>query len=449
MSLPRYPAYKDSITKWLGKVPSTWDVRRAKVLFEIRKRIAGVDGYDILSITQSGIKIKDIESNDGQLSMDYSKYQIVEVGDFAMNHMDLLTGYVDVAKTVGVTSPDYRVFSIRNAKACHWKYFLYLFQNGYKQKIFYAFGQGASQLGRWRLPTDQFNDFSFPLPTLTEQEQIAAFLDRETTKIDALISEQVILIKLLAEKRHATISHAVTKGLNPNAPMKASGVEWLGEVPKHWKVKRMRFVAELNPSKSEIASIDRATEVSFLPMDAIGDDGTIRLEKTRLISEVETGYTYFRNDDVVVAKITPCFENGKGAVMRELLENVGFGTTELIVVRPLRSETSSEYLHWIFMSTSFRKRGEGAMYGAGGQKRVPDDFVRNFEIAFAPIHEQALIVAFLEEETGRVDALTAVANRGIDLLRERRGALISAAVTGKIDVRQVVHQEQATLQEAA
>ena len=311
-------------------------------------------------------------------------------------------------------------------------------------------GEGAmyGAGGQKRISDDFVRNFPVAFPPLEEQFAIATFLDCETAKIDALISEQERLITLLAEKRQATISHAVTKGLNPNAPMKDSGVEWLGEVPEHWALKRIRFVAELNPSKSEIGDVDRATEISFLPMDAIGDDGTIRLEKTRPISEVVTGYTYFRNEDVVVAKITPCYENGKGAVMRGLLEGVGFGTTELIVVRPLPNEANSDYLHWIFRSTLFRKLGEGSMYGAGGQKRVPDDFVRNFEIAFAPLHEQSLIIAFIEKETSRFDALTAEANRGIDLLKERRSALISAAVTGKIDVRQAVRQEQTKIQEA-
>jgi type I restriction enzyme S subunit len=152
MSLPRYFEYKDSGVDWLGEVPSTWSVRRIRFLFEIRKRIVGTGGYDVLSITQQGVKIKDLDSNDGQLSMDYSKYQIVEIGDFAMNHMDLLTGYVDISKFFGVTSPDYRVFSLRDPNACNDRYFLYIFQYAYKQRIFYAFGQGSSQLGRWRLP---------------------------------------------------------------------------------------------------------------------------------------------------------------------------------------------------------------------------------------------------------------------------------------------------------
>ncbi|MFZ2627386.1 MAG: restriction endonuclease subunit S, partial [Rugosibacter sp.] len=190
MILPRYPKYKDSGVAWLGKVPEHWSIRRVRWLCEIKKRIAGELGHDVLSITQQGIRIRDLDSNDGQISMDYSKYQFVEIGDFAMNHMDLLTGYVDLSPVSGVTSPDYRVFAIRDPSICHDKYLLYLFQMGYKNRIFYAYGQGSSQLGRWRLPTEQFHDLPFPLPPKSEQQNIAAFLDRETLMIDALVAEQ-------------------------------------------------------------------------------------------------------------------------------------------------------------------------------------------------------------------------------------------------------------------
>src|SRR6185312_1072441 len=213
------------------------------------------------------------------------------------------------------------------------------------------------------------------------------------------------------------------------AEYRDSGVAWLGEVPAHWQVKRLRFVAELNPSKSEVTSLDRQTEVSFLPMDAISDDGSIRLDETRTLAQVENGYTYFRDGDVVIAKITPCFENGKGAVVRGLLEGVGFGTTELIVVRPKPQVTTSDYLGWLFTSPTFRKDAEGAMYGAGGQKRVPDSFVRDYLDAVPPLEEQSAIAAFLDRETGKIDALIAEQEKLLTLLAEKRQASISHAVT--------------------
>lgn len=210
---------------------------------------------------------------------------------------------------------------------------------------------------------------------------------------------------------------------------KASGVEWLGDVPEYWEVKRLRFVAELNPSKSEVATLARETVVSFLPMESIGDDGTLILDKEKTIGELETGYTYFRDGDVTIAKITPCYENGKGGLMRGLKNGIGFGTTELIVARPKAFQSIGSYLHYLFISQVFRDIGESHMYGAGGQKRVPDAFVRNFTMAIPPLPEQTAIATFLDRETAKIDALIAEQRRLIELLKEKRQAVISHAVT--------------------
>lgn len=445
MSLPQYSKYKSSGAKWLGEVPFSWDVRRAKYLFEIKKRIAGVDGFDILSITQQGIKIKDIESNDGQISMDYSKYQVVEVGDFAMNHMDLLTGYVDIAQTLGVTSPDYRVFSIRKKEICDAKYFLSLFQNGYRQKIFYAFGQGASQLGRWRLPTDQFNDFVFPLPPLEEQKKIVAFLDRETAKIDSLISEQEKLISLLAEKRQATISHAVTKGLAANPLMKYSGVEWLGDVPDTWEVWKLSHVFSNIGSGTTPKSDDRKYyDKGNIPWLNTGDlnDGVL-YDCSKRINEIAikeyTSLKLYPPNSIVIAMYGATI--GKLAIIK-FTTTVNqaccvFGETEKIEPRFL--------FYWFW---GVRKQIISLATG-GGQPNISQETLRSLRIGVPNFAEQLSIVSFLDDELRKIDKLLSATNRGIELLQERRGALISAAVTGKIDVRQAVQREQITIQEAA
>ena len=168
-------------------------------------------------------------------------------------------------------------------------------------------------------------------------------------------------------------------------------------------------------------------------MEAIGEDGSLVLDRLRPIGELESGYTYFAEGDVAIAKITPCFENGKGAVMRGLHGGFGFGTTELIVARPLPKHLDSGYLHRIFTSRPFMQQGEASMYGAGGQKRVPDDFVRDFAIALPPVDEQVVINAFLDRETAKIDALIAEQQRLIELLKEKRQAVISHAVTKGLD----------------
>lgn len=436
MSLPRYPEYKDSGVEWLGEVPGHWDVLRVKNVANIvngypfdSKQFDPSEGYPL-------VRIRDLDCSSADT---YFNGEFIEQA--AITSDDVLIGMdgdfnIGRWRGEGVALLNQRMCCVRGNSEVISRLLEYALRIPLKaiNEISYAttvkhLSSSDVEKTRVALPRD-----------VVEQQTIAAFLDRETGKIDALIAEQQRLVELLAEKRQAVISHAVIRGLNPNAKKKDSGIAWLGEVPEHWDVKRLRFVAELNPSKSEVATLDKEMLVSFLPMDAIGNDGTLNLEREKPIAEVETGYTYFRDGDVTIAKITPCFENGKGAVMRGLTQGIGFGTTELIVVRPIASQVSSDYLHSLFTSVVFRKNGEGHMYGAGGQKRVPDDFVRNFEIAFPPIEEQQTISAFLDTETAKFDVLTAEANRAIALLLERRSALISAAVTGKIDMRKVLTQ---------
>lgn len=218
--------------------------------------------------------------------------------------------------------------------------------------------------------------------------------------------------------------------MKPYPAYKASGVPWLGEVPSHWNVQRLRFCCKLNPGVR--VGLNEGDVASFLPMEAVGDDGSLNLEATRPIGDVISGYTYFEDGDVTIAKITPCFENGKGAVMRGLQGGVGFGTTELIVIRP-NDTVHPDWLYYLTQSDTFRKRGEAMMYGAGGQKRVPDLYVKDFPIAWPPIKEQEAVATYLDRETARIDMLLAEKGRLTDTLREYRQATISEVVTQGLD----------------
>jgi len=203
-------------------------------------------------------------------------------------------------------------------------------------------------------------------------------------------------------------------------------------MPEHWEAIRLRFKASVNPSRSELYGFDDKSEVSFVPMEAVGEYGGISNDATRPLAEVTTGYTHFRNGDVLTAKITPCFENGKGAIARGLVNGLGFGTTELHVLRP-REEIDTHFLFYVTISHAFRSLGAACMYGAGGQKRVPDEFVRDFKNPIPPLPEQRAIAAFLDRETARIDGLIAKKQRQIELLQEKRAALISHAVTKGLD----------------
>ena len=436
MSLPRYGEYKDSGERWLGAVPSHWQIHRLKNLFEIRKRIVGEDGHQVLSITQRGIKVKDIESNDGQLSMDYSKYQVVHPGEFAMNHMDLLTGFVDISPFAGVTSPDYRVFGVRDGVVCEPRYFLYLLQNGYRQKVFYAFGKGASEFGRWRFPTDQFNDFRFPCPPPAEQTTIAAFLDRETAKIDALIAEQEKLIALLAEKRQATISNAVTKGLDPNAPMKDSGVMWLGEVPAHWEFAKLKRLCDRITDGAHISPETEAGIYSFVSTkdlcgDSIDFDGCLLTSAESFEYLQRTGCRPFVGD-VLFSKDGTI---GRTVVVSDEREFVV--ASSLIIITPTDALLDAEFLNYLCKSTVISRQVDGFVKGAGLPRLSIQNLLKVFGV-FPPVDEQRAISEYLKAEDRKLDTLRAESERAIGLLKERRSALIAAAVTGQIEVRGAV-----------
>lgn len=201
----------DNVTsRWMSDIPDNWKESKIGRHFVIKKRIAGREGYPVLSITQRGIKEKDIASNEGQMASNYSGYQFVYPGEFAMNHMDLLTGYIGIASQLGVTSPDYRVFALEDTDNCYAPYYLLLFQLCYKRRIFYAHGRGAATKGRWRFPADNFKRFIIPLPPINEQREIVESIKPIQIKSAKLIANIEKKIETLTELKNRLIADTVT-----------------------------------------------------------------------------------------------------------------------------------------------------------------------------------------------------------------------------------------------
>ncbi|MBY4678891.1 restriction endonuclease subunit S [Marinobacterium arenosum] len=428
-----YRDYKDSEIDWLGLIPANWKVMRLKRLFVIKKRIAGTLGFEVLSITQRGIKVKDIETGDGQLSMDYSKYQKVEVGDFAMNHMDLLTGFVDISKYTGVTSPDYRVFSLKSENLFYKKYYLYLLQMGYKQKLFFHLGQGSAHLGRWRLPTEEFNEIEYPVPPKEEQSTVAAFLDHETTKIDTLIEKQQQLIKLLKEKRQAVISQAVTKGLNPDAPMKDSGVEWLGDVPEHWKVGYIKQFAKIESGHTPDKKKEEYWVDCDIPWVSLNDSKSLKIVNYIEDTKYKVNKLGIQNSS---ARLLPdsavVFTRDASIGLAAITKKPMAVSQHIIAWLCHENLLIPEFLLLVFyaMTDEFERYTFGATI-----KTIGMDDVKSLRAALPPISEQEELVTTVFNKMDSMDKAIAKAESFVALLQERRTALISAAVTGKIDVR--------------
>ena len=415
--LQPYPAYKPSRIDWLGDIPAHWDVRRLKTVCRLAygdTLTASMRNYGSVPVYGSNGQVG-VHSEANTMSPcivvgrkgSFGKVNYVEQPAFAID----TTYFVDER------------YSRNNLR---WLFYIL----GWLRLDDVTRDSAIPGLGR----DDAYGRLA-PVPPLAEQAAIARYLDRADERIRRAIDAKRHLVELLTEQRQAVIHRAVTRGLDAGAPLKASGVEWLGDVPAHWDVRRLKYTASLNPSRTEVrATLNDYTPVVFLPMEKVGEDGCIDQSETRPAHEVWSGFTYFKRGDVLVAKITPCFENGKGAYLGSLRTNVGFGSTEFHVLRA-NDTANPQFLYRLTMTQDFRRQGADAMTGAAGQQRVPAAFVANYAIPLPPLTEQAAIVRHLDKATADIDAAIANAERQVELLGEYRARLLADVVLGRVDVR--------------
>lgn len=210
---------------------------------------------------------------------------------------------------------------------------------------------------------------------------------------------------------------------------KPSGIEWLGDIPQHWEIIKLKYAVDVNPNKKTYEfNKDSEVEVVFLPMEKVSENGKISQDSRRKINEVSTGYTYFEKKDIILAKITPCFENGKASYLENLNTNFGFGSTEFHVLRS--KDINNKFLYYQISSDIFRKRGEASMTGSAGQKRVPASFIQEYRIAVPPPKEQIRIGEYLDAQKSEINKLIANQEKLIELLKEEKSAIIHKTVYG-------------------
>lgn len=429
MKYRTYTAYKKENASWFNEIPEHWECLSGKYIFNIKKKIAGCLGHDVLSITNKGIQIKDIESGGGQLSMDYSKYQLVKPGDFAMNQMDLLTGYVDISKYGGVISPDYRAFSL-STRVDQPRFFLYLLQLCYKEKLFFPFGQGSSQVGRWRLPRSSFNNFQYPVPPRKERESIVNFLDLKLLKIDGLLGKQERLIELLKEKRQSIISHVVTKGLNSKSKMKPSGLKWLGEIPLSWHVIPFKKLF-----KSKVDYRGRTPEkiedgVQLITAKNIKDN-SINYSISREYISKESYLEVMKRGRITKGDILFTTEAPLGNVA--LIDRTDVALAQRIIKFSCKDEYINEYVFYLMQSQYFQSVLYQLSTGSTAMG-IKWDRMTYISVPIPPKDEQLKIISYLNVELARISKLIERSSRMMDALNEKKVSLIFNAVTGRIRV---------------
>lgn len=421
---------KDSGVAWIGAVPSDYRTASIGSLFTIKKDIIGREPETVLSITQTGIRPKDLSSNEGQNASSYAHYQIVNVGDFAMNHMDLLTGWVDISKYEGVTSPDYRVFTL-NDKAMLADYFLRVFQYYYTNRVFFGFGQGVATLGRWRLPAINFKKIDVPVPPILEQQKIVAAIDEGVGKVDRLIANVQTQIEKLKAYKQSMISEAVTKGLDPTVPMKDSGLMWIGQIPAHWSISKVSMFFEvvlgkmLQPEKKT----ETDTYENYLCAANVGNNCLkIDFLKQMWFSEKDKQQYCVRKGDLIVV------EGGDVASC----DIIKFEVQDLYIQNALhrvraKKEALLEFLRYYLMMA----KGQGYVDLICNKATIAHftkDKFMSLPLLVVPIDEQREIVKYLDEKCDQIDKLIAIKQAKIEKLEQYKRSLIYEYVTGKREV---------------
>ena len=273
-------------------------------------------------------------------------------------------------------------------------------------------------------------DLAMPLPPIAAQRAIADYLDAETARIDALIARKRRMIELLKERQTTLITDCAEGVCDPRQPRSPSAVSQrahdTGRV-------RLRFLAAVNPPTPEIDLIDADAELPFLPLEAVWPGYRLDLSRRRPKGEVNTGYTRFREGDILIPKITPTFEADRTVLVRGLEGGVGAGSTELHVVRP-RPGVEPRFLRYVFSSRPFLAGGEASMTGVAGQQRVPEEWVKDFPVCAFDLSTQRAIADYLDDTAVLIDGLVAKQRLVIEKLEEYRQALITAAVTGELAV---------------
>lgn len=445
-----YHSYKESNEEWLGTIPEHWEVKSLKSILQERKENNNpIKTTEILSLCmyRGVIPYSEKGSGGNKAKEDLTAYKLAYPGDIVVNSMNVIAGSVGLSKYFGAVSPVYYMLRPRN-KDDRVEYFNAIFQSEAFQKSLFGLGNGilvkesesSGKLNtiRMRIPMEKLNTVQFPYPSADEQIAITNFLDRETAKIDVLIAKQERMIELLNEKRSAIISHAVTKGLDPNAKMKDSGVEWLGEVPAHWKIVPLRHLGTFQNGISKGAEyfgsgfpfFNYGDVYNNMTLPELASGLANSSEEDRNLYSVQKGDVFFTRTSETVHDIgmaSTCIKTASNATFS------GF----VIRFRPSDDSLFDGFTQYYFRSNFpqlfFVKEMNLVTRASLGQ-----ELLKRLPVLLPPESEQKQIQVYLDNKTAKIDTLITKSREAIELMKERRTALISAAVTGKIDVRGMV-----------
>lgn len=416
---------KDSGIEWVGKIPHCWNTSKLKYLgqyingYAFKPEEWGSKGVPI-------IRIQDLTgSNDnpnyfeGQIDKKYW----VENGDILISWAATLDAFI---WNKGKGWLNQHIFkAVPNRRIINYDFFFWMIKESMKNMN----NDNKHGIFMQHVTLSVFNNFTIPMPPLAEQERIAAFLDAECAEIDAVLEKTRASIEEYKKLKQAVITQAVTKGIRGDRPMKDSGIEWIGEIPAEWTASKIKYCTEFAPS-CNTSHLSEDSLVTFTPMECI-KNGYFENREAHF-SALSSSYTQYQDGDIVFAKVTPCFENGNIAIMQGLSAGVGFGSSELFVIRP--QSINTEFIFYYLQNDIFKQYACATMTGTGGLKRVSPTFVRNYSV-FIPCNEEQLeIVRYLNEKCSGIEVLIAKKQQYLTEIENYKKSLIYEYVTGKKEV---------------
>lgn len=429
--MKKYSNVMNTNVTWIPQIPAHWKLQKINALFTERKKKVSDKDYKPLSVTKKGILPQLAHA---AKSNDSDNRKLVKAGDFVINSRSDRKGSCGVSKLDGSVSLINIVLTPRNE--LNSEYIHYLLRNYRFSEEYYRNGRGIVA-DLWTTRYSEMRTILIPVPPRAEQDQIVRFLDWKVSEINKLIGIRRKEIQELEELKAEIINSAILQGIDSNVVMKKTDVYYLPKIPATWKVIKIKRICKVGASISnQLKKHTDQDKVVFLPMENISENGKIDCSIKQPIAKVRTGFSSFAKNDVIVAKITPCFENGKGACLDELESDIGYGTTELFNLRA-GNDVLPKYLYYITMTKIFRSLGEGQMTGSAGQKRVPADFIRNFVIGLPSIAIQYKIIDYICLKTSQINRLICTKHKQLEFLKELCSTIISDVVTGKIDVRNI------------
>jgi len=431
--MKRYSEYKNSGIEWIGRIPLEWDVKKVKHVFYRTKSSAKQEDPTVLSLSRDSVKIRDISTNEGQLANSYFDYNPVQIGDFLLNPMDLYSGAnCNVSNVEGVISPAYANLRVKNDDIP--RYFDYYFKTQYWKMALFAHGKGVSFDNRWTLNNETLMNYYVPYPSLDEQKKITARLDSITTAIDFLIADKQKLIDLLREKQQAVISGTVTKGLDKNVKMKNSDIDWVGDIPAHWQIKKLRHLGLCQNGLSKSGDFFG----SGFPFVSYGDVyKNIELPKNAsgLVesSNEERENCSVLKGDVFFTRTSETIEDV--ALTSTCLHTINDATFSgfLIRFRPNTKELYPSFSKYYFRSQLHRAYFVKEM-NLVTRASLSQELLKNLPVILPPIEEQEMIAKYLDNEIAHIDTLVKDINEQIKKLKEYRQSVISEVVTGKVAI---------------